>query len=336
MRFLLNKASAAASKSGKRLPSQPIVNGVINTNPFFSDNTTSNRGEKETVQAWGQQCSPNCGCALRFKADIDPENKNRIIIATYHAKTIITTVSKSVSGRTILQPLLTQSGGTGGKGRPMLKECSCNTLHVLAKSITEELPKLTLSQAQNQLQFSGVRSSTAFRYSVLKKYNLLSKEDKMINNKIHHGQEGKCFDLVEEALVACLKGYTPRPRPSNNQRNDTNQYHKSLPRETEEQGQSYRSISHSSDVNPLRFVQAAKKRAENVSYSNAELSRYNHHENFSQMSSMPPFHFTNEIHSTRDKLMENYSIYHPLHNTNGGSSIPIPDWVSYVDEERGM
>jgi len=326
MRFLLNKVSAAASNSRKHLLSQPIITSIIETTPFFTDDTVSNTETKETVQTWGQQCSPNCGCALRFKADINPENQNRIEIMTYHAKTVITTASKSADGKTILQPLLTQSGGVGGKGRPMLKECSCKTLHVLAKSITDILPTLTLSQAQNQLEFSGVRSSTAFRYSVLKNNNLLrEEEDRAMHSVLDHVHEGHCFDLVEEALVACLKGYTPRPRLTNVQRIDVIQYPKSLPQEIVEKSQSPRN-----DVNPLRFVQAAKKRAKNSPNLPSEPLQYeHHHDNFPQTTSMPPFHFMNESDYISNEFMKSESAHRPRHDRNDGG---VSDWVSYVDE----
>jgi len=305
MRFLLNKASATVSK---RVPSKPIIKDVVDK---ASDGiVTSDMRQK--VQAWGQQCSPNCGCAIRFKADIDPENRNRITMATYHAKTIITTESKSRDGGVTLRPLLTQSRDKGGNGRPMLKECSCNTLHVLAKSITDTLPQLTLSQAQNQLEFSGLRSSTAFRYSVLKSHNLLKKDKKIINDEIHHEQEGQCFDLVEDALVACLKGYIPGPRP----------YTKISPQETRK---------NNNDVNPLRFVEAAKKRAEALSRLNVNPPQHNDIETFSKSSTMPPFHLMNGINSDASDSIITEPFY-SLEREVDISSPPIPDWVSYVDE----
>jgi len=307
MRFLLNKASATLSK---RVPHQPIVIDAVDK---ISDAIVTS-GMKEKVQAWGQQCSPNCGCAIRFKADIDPENRNRITMATYHAKTIITTESKSIDGRITLRPLLTQSRDEGANGRPMLKECSCNTLHVLAKSITEFLPQLTLAQAQNQVEFSGLRSSTAFRYSVLKRHNLLKKDIKIVNDEIHHEQEGRCFDLVEEALVACLKGHIPRPRP----------YTKTSQQEIR---------TGSNDLNPLRFVEAAKKRAEDLSRSHMNPPQHNDTEPLSKSSSMPPFHLMNGLNSVANESIENESLGSIRHKADRISP-PIPDWVSYVDEAQ--
>jgi hypothetical protein len=306
MRFLLNKASATLSK---RVPYQPIVTDMMEK--ISDDMITSVM--KEKVQAWGQQCSPNCGCAIRFKADIDPEKRNQITMATYHAKTIITTESKSIDGRITLKPLLTQSRDEGGNGRPMLKECSCNTLHVLAKSITEFLPQLTLSQAQNQVEFSGLRSSTAFRYSVLKRHNLLRKDIKIVNNEIHHEQEGRCFDLVEEALVACLKGHIPRPRP----------YTKNSQLDTRKD---------SIDLNPLRFVEAAKKRAENSCRSHMNPPQHNDSET-SKSSSMPPFHLMNGLNSVANDSIE-YESLSSIRREADKSSPPVPDWVSYVDEAQ--
>jgi len=266
---------------------------------------------KETA-LWGQQCSPNCGCALRFETEIDIVNQNRITSASYHAKTIITT-SKSRNGSTTLQPLLTQNSG-----RPIIKECSCNTLHVLAKSITEKLPRLTLSQAQNQLEFSGVRSSRAFRHSVLKDYKLLSKKGQNTTTEAStierrkHERAGQCFDLVEEALVACLKQHMLRPRQDNTVKVRQN-----------------RSRSTTKDVNPLRFVQAAKKRSA-ILYGASEKQR-NEKLSLNDHTSIPPFHLLNETNPMSDE--SEMRITHESMRDDSNSK-HIIDWVSYVDEMR--
>ncbi len=141
MRFLINSSSTnIASKVTKatKVASDPKI--------------------PSTARTWGQHCSPNCGCVVRFETHLDPGNNNQILSASYDAKTIMTKVIASEDGSsTFLKPVRTE------KGRPLLKECTCPTVHKLSKAMTEILPGHTLSQAQNQVEFMGIRSSPAFR-----------------------------------------------------------------------------------------------------------------------------------------------------------------------------
>jgi hypothetical protein len=233
-------------------------------------NTMHNEHEHENesgavIKAWGQQCSPNCGCTIRFEATLDPHNNHQIVSASYDAKTIVTQVQKvplqNGQVSTFLAPVRTMSrehernstnsssNGNGMNGnakngatasRPMTKQCTCKTLHGLARTITQVLPNYSLSQAQNQLEYVGTRSSAAFRYSALKNLNLIQVQTSNTNTafgrkhpgettkqeeevqasasvvtvNIHHIPEGHCYDLVEEALMACIQGYIPKPRPA--------------------------------------------------------------------------------------------------------------------------
>jgi hypothetical protein len=240
---------------------------------------------QDNIQAWGQQCSPNCACTVRFETTIDPTNQYQITSASYHAKTVVSkkvhvskspiqyengfkTLGSSSSEKiswSFLQPILTQPPGmnaesvpknASGQGpregeeedratisssdnpsRPLFKPCNCKTLHVLAKTIVQILPRYSLSQAQNQLEFSGSRSSPAFRYTVLKNLDLIhdvattsasassttsttsSASSSSSTNATSHKSldinnipQGHCYDLVEDALMACLHGYIPKPR----------------------------------------------------------------------------------------------------------------------------
>jgi hypothetical protein len=46
----------------------------------------SDEDQDTAIQAWGQQCSPNCGCTVRFETTIDPTDHYQITSASYHAK----------------------------------------------------------------------------------------------------------------------------------------------------------------------------------------------------------------------------------------------------------
>ncbi len=142
MRFLINASSANVASKATRASKVASDPNIPNT----------------AARTWGQHCSPNCGCVLRFETSLDPNNNNQILSASYDAKTIMTKVTPTEDGTsTFLKPVRTE------KGRPLLKECTCPTVHKLAHAMTEILPGHTLSQAQNQVEFMGVRSSPAFR-----------------------------------------------------------------------------------------------------------------------------------------------------------------------------
>jgi hypothetical protein len=224
------------------------------------------------------------------------------------------------------------SSSCDNHSRPLLKPCNCKTLHLLAKTIVKVLPEYTLSQAQNQLEFSGSRSSSAFRYTVLKNLDLIGDDAATTSNTldINNISQGHCYDLVEDALMACLHGYIPKPRrvcatipPRKYAPVDDDEFQKRIGHGVREQranpvnGEKVNGVipQHGDDDNddnegessldPLRFVRAAKLRQKmnrssssffNV-YDAASFSAFmpsGQHAfsppSLSALSSMPPFH----------------------------------------------
>ncbi|GKY94376.1 hypothetical protein MPSEU_000403500 [Mayamaea pseudoterrestris] len=142
--------------------------------------------------AWGQQCSPNCGCVLRFEATTCSAT-NQIMNASYTAKRVLTDAHGCVQL-------------TNRTKRPMMTDCNCDSLHYLAHAVVQEFllnstasKKVTWQYIKSQLEFDATRSSPAFAKSVLYAQNLPLTST-------------GCFDLVEEALTGMLKGYLPKQR----------------------------------------------------------------------------------------------------------------------------
>jgi len=142
-------------------------------------------------KAWGQQCSHKCGCVVRFECEVNESNK--IIASNYHAKTVMTKHDKTNPGN--LKPVLTHSKSP----RPVLQECSCTTLHNLASNISNKITYHSLEEVRNMTEFKGIRSSEAFRYAALHNNNLSTKDT-------------HCFDIVEEAFTAMIRGNMLSPR----------------------------------------------------------------------------------------------------------------------------
>ena len=179
MRFLLkatpaSKAVASVARTGsKALPK----NNARNSTEHESSNITG--------KAFGQQCSPDCGCVLRFELQLSNNHSSpalstteTIVAANYHAKRVMVTRSatndddsKSLSPSqpsTTLRPLLTSEHSSNAS--PILTSCTCNTLHELAQQVVDHLPGRTLQQLRNDTDFGvvGTRSSMAFRHTVLR------------------------------------------------------------------------------------------------------------------------------------------------------------------------
>lgn len=313
MRFLLKKASSVPAKL-----------------------TSLAKGQKESVRTWGQHCSPNCACVLRFETTLDPNNHNRILSASYDAKKVV--VTKSNDGEAAnLRPVLTQKSGTVGK--PMLKQCQCSTIHKLAKTVTEVLPGLTLNQAKNQMEFTGNRSSPAFRYTVLSKNDLLPKKNADETDSLQdlsNPPQGKCFDLVEEALTACLSGYLPKPRksvdsfarisPQNNQ-----QTYRIKPDEYSNDDTGEESTN-KSGLDPLRFVNAAKRRAKSSALMKSYFNTSYSPPPQPSPGSMPPFHMASDdldYYGTNDTLAELNFEFQSMKEKEDTEDM---SWMTYVDE----
>eukprot|EP00978_Attheya_sp_CCMP212_P041915 scaffold246882_cov60-Attheya_sp.AAC.1 len=172
--------------------------------------SVSSNQKNEYYEAWGQQCSPQCGCVVRFEATIDASS-DAIVSATYHAKSVVVsnhTASNNASNNHRTNHHVKQMVPTlTTKGRPMFtKDCQCETLQQLAQGVTTWLSsqQRTVAQVSNSsLQFGEVRSSEAFRHTVLKQ--------QLLHNKNPHAHT-HCYDLVEEAFTALIRGHMPQPR----------------------------------------------------------------------------------------------------------------------------
>jgi len=167
MRFLLNPASNIASKAN-------------------SANLKSSLCGVSSSKTWGQQCSPRCGCVVRFECELNESNK--IVSSKYNAKTVMTKSDQVNGGK--LQPILTHHSKYP---RPMLQNCTCNTLHKLASSISKNINHCSLEEVRNMTEFKGIRSSEAFRHAALHNNNLSTTDT-------------HCFDVVEEAFTAMVRG----------------------------------------------------------------------------------------------------------------------------------
>lgn len=348
MRFLL-KAAPPSTLRGRAIKSLQTKKKANTTKDNIVHSTTQPSNE---IKAWGQHCSPNCGCTIRFETSLD-SSTNQILSATYEARTIVTKVETSNNNdgnthrtgatTTYLQPVLTHSRKPSHQGRPLIKSCKCDTLHGLAKTITKVLPTYTLPQAQNQLEYAGNRSSPAFRYTALKHLNLLnaSLDSKTFANKnqnldINSIPEGRCWDLVEEALTACIQGYIPKPRPSiqlqivgkQDPRSETLQRIKHVDDEERED---------KDDLDPLRFVRAAKRRAKE-----GLMQTLQHRPQSSSLStsssttsSMPPFHLMSDsLHDHADTLTQLKLEIKSMQEKEDNAHESMNDWVSYVDEKQ--
>lgn len=192
MRFLLNhnphlsaaikspmRSKRSLKESAAKIKSQcaPEIN-TVNTN---------------LTKSWGQQCSPSCGCVLRFETETD--ESERIVHSSYVAKTVVTTIDKDNGGR--LRPVKSTR-----KSKPMFQECECQSLHALANLVTRYLPNKRWDHVRNMNNFAFVRSSSAFRHAVLSEHDLPR-------------TDSHCFDVVEEAFAGLVNGYAPPKRRIN-------------------------------------------------------------------------------------------------------------------------
>ena len=145
MRFLLkstttaSRAAASAARDANKLLSKNNAHNAI------TERATNNI----TGKAWGQHCSPDCGCVLRFELQLSNyrvspalSTTETVAAATYHAKRVMVTKAKHLSDNddnrtsssssspssTNLKPLLTSELSSHSQ-RPILTSCTCTTLH---------------------------------------------------------------------------------------------------------------------------------------------------------------------------------------------------------------
>lgn len=154
---------------------------------------SAHSNHNNTSKSWGQQCSVNCGCVLRFEARVD--HMQRIVDCNYVAKSVVTTIDKDNGGR--LTPVYTTR-----MKRPMFQECKCKSVHALAESVTSYLPNKRWNNIKDMNDFVFTRSSLAFRHAVLAEHDLPRTDT-------------HCFDVMEEAFTAMMNAKVPSKRRIN-------------------------------------------------------------------------------------------------------------------------
>lgn len=174
------------------------------------------------------------------------------------------------------------------------------------------------------------------RYIVLSKNDLLPKQnvDEIKSEQsLTNPPEGKCFDLVEEALTACLSGYLPQPRKSTDSfarfpPQDDQQLHRIKP-DAYSIVNAEKESTNNNGLDPLRFVNAAKRRAKSSallkSYFNTSYSPSN------STTSMPPFHMASGDmdYAGIDTLSE---LKYEIQSMKKKEETEDMSWLTYVDE----
>ena len=280
MRFLLHPV---VTKS--RTKARQTLTAVV-TAPGHTIKSSLPTSSSEQTTAWGQQCSPNCGCVLRFEATKCSET-DRVLTASYTAKQVLT----DSQGRVQL---------TNRLERPMMKECSCQSLHYLATAVVDQyLLNSTMSwqRLKAQLDFMSTRSSPAFAKAVLSSQKLPL-------------QSTGCFDLVEEALTGMIKGYLPKQRRP----------HRVSTR-----------VNH--DVDDDELDEPVPRRVTSsvtASPSDMDFTTFTHHNNSSSQSQ---FGFSFWSQPERQTMLEFVDEQHAkvmALSTKPQKQVPT-DWVDYVD-----
>ncbi len=193
-------------------------------------------------------------------------------------------------------------------------------------------------------------------YTVLKNHGLLSETSAYVGKgayaKVNHIPEGLCFDLVEEALTACLHGYLPKPRKGTTQHynpptfNRPGDVHRTKPDIYAEKKNTSNedNDNNSTGLDPLRFVNAAKNRAK-TSTSFFESLDQSSSSTSTSPSSMPPFHMMADQDDTSSngegidtlaqlKLEMKIMDEKERKLNDERRDLTVHDWVSYVDDKH--
>jgi hypothetical protein len=219
-------ARSAKSSTTPSLHDTRVVTAAASWN-----NNGSSCGEDSAVvvqKRWGQQCGVSCGCVLRLEIELD--DKERVVTALATTKRILVQANNSrkegqQEPHTQLHPLLTLH-----RQRPQCTSPSpCRALQTLVSAVVQYMPGRYLWQLQNYHEYSShMRSSGAFCRTVLD--HMLSSaaapcapslSQRPSNNNSPPPSNlssttmslyTPCFDLVEDALTALLKGYIAAAR----------------------------------------------------------------------------------------------------------------------------
>ena len=192
-------AAAAAAKSIKVTQQQPLQLNVPSTsfiasnsnNTSSTNSSCSNQLYQPRTKKWGQQCGVTCGCVVRFELELD--DNDRVIMAEYTAKKIITTtipiptIPKRANSKDIHNANRhSSSATTDSKQQQELKQqqhvrpvftnrtkrlqyvsCKCSTLHTLCLQSIQYFINRPIYQLINLHEFPAARSSHAFRETIL-------------------------------------------------------------------------------------------------------------------------------------------------------------------------
>lgn len=208
MRFLLhsNPRSIVSTSRSTKIASKQVTEVSSSSVNHVPSPTVHNNGPQ--AKAWGQKCSPNCGCIIRFETMIDHSSQT-ILSSTVHTKSLVKDSNN--------EPLLTS------KNRPVLQNCDCETLNTLGNMAAAYLPNKKLDDIRNMTEFEGVRSSFAFRHAVLKRIEghegpqqktlkRFSSSKFMYQNSKDFVSREMCYDVMEDAFFAMVRGHMPSPR----------------------------------------------------------------------------------------------------------------------------
>jgi len=171
---------------------------VLSSKHAFLEEPLNSSAERQanfpSIKNWSQHCgAPHCACLLRLEVEVSDDAV--VKSASYQTKSLVLNQRINRDNKTLFEPKYTT------KGRPMVQQCQCGTLKSLAYAVTTYLPGQTMNKLNSMTEYSGTRSSPAFRYTILRSLDL--KEPDRFNG---------CFDLVEEAFMALIRGYLPAKR----------------------------------------------------------------------------------------------------------------------------
>lgn len=226
MRFLLYakpRTSSVVSSVARRERARPdVVSAVAHRDGATTTATATTT--TTTTRAWGQRCSENdCGCVVRFETEIDPRT-DVVVDCVVRTRALVRDAVSNEPAR------------TPRSGRPVLRACRCDTLNALGARVADwTVGKSWSADVRSATEFAGTRSSAAFRHVVLRTLDDDEEEERRRRRRTRfpfstpatepHRDETRdptmrrerCYDLVEEAFTAMVRGHMPAPRRTHRQ-----------------------------------------------------------------------------------------------------------------------
>jgi len=263
----------------------------------------------------GLQCSPTCGCVVRFEAEealssakMDGTSSTSSYHLTYMAKNVVSVTHTTGPHAGTRRALLT------AKGRPMLQECTCTSLHSLASALVDYYNqhhrrngnggRMVWEKLRADLEFESLRSSRAFQQSVLRAQGL-------------GPQAAPCFDVVEEAWTAMVKGHLlqSRSRAVGDCNGGKRSVLPSLTTTTEEE------MEHPDFLTPSPVLSWVDE-----DYDERQQKKEKFTTTLSMSSTLDMFDRNQQL------LQQQQQVQKKRRRTMDGLSNPPSDWLSYVDE----